>query len=85
MEDVSFPEVFPASYFCEELISRAGGVLHHLSVALDGEVGNQSSSVYRTSDETVAQKVHGMLRGQGGSVVTDDRHTVADGIVSPCV
>lgn len=33
----------------------------------------------------MAQQVHGMARRQGGSVVTDDWHAVADGIVPPGV
>jgi len=77
----SFPKVFPASYFWEEGVSRAGGVGRRLSVALDGEIGHQPSSFHCTSDETMAQQVQGMARRKCGSVVTNDWHAVPDGIV----
>lgn len=43
-----FSEVFPASYFWKERISRASSVVHRLSVAMDDVVGRQSSSLYCT-------------------------------------
>jgi len=46
---LSFLEMLPASYFWKEGISRTGGVVDHLSVALDGEVGYQSPSIHSTS------------------------------------
>lgn len=82
---VCFPEVFPASYFWKEGISRTGGVVHHLSVAVESEVSSQSSSIYRTLDQTMAQQVDGMAGWWGGSVVTNDWHAVPNGIVPPGV
>lgn len=82
---LSFPEVFPASYFWKEGLSRAGGVVYHLSVSVDGEVSNQSSSIYCTFDEMMAQQIHSIARRQGGGVVTDDGHTIPDTIVPPGV
>lgn len=77
--------MFPASYFWKEGVSRAGGVVYHLSVSVDGEVGNQSSFIYCTLDETMAQQVHSITRRQGGGVVTDDGHAIPDIIVPPGV
>lgn len=82
---MSFSEVFPASYFRKECISGTGGVADHLSVALDGEVGGQSSSLYGTLCQAMANKVHGVARRQHASVVADDGHAVADVIVAPGV
>lgn len=79
------PEVFPASHFRKEGISRAGSVVHHLSVALDGEVGGQSSSLYGTLGQVTADEVHGMARRHRASVVANDGHAVADVIVAPGV
>lgn len=81
----SFSEVFPASYFRKERISGTGGVVHHLSVALDGKVGGQSSSLYSTLGQAMADEVHGMARRHHASVVADDGHAVADVIVAPGV
>lgn len=47
---VLISEVLPGPYFWEEGVSRAAGVVHHLSVAMEGEVSNQSPSIYCTSD-----------------------------------
>lgn len=79
------PEVFPASHFRKEGISRAGSVVHHLSVALDGEVGGQSSSLYGALGQATADEVHGMARRHRASVVANDGHAVADVIVAPGV
>lgn len=84
-EVLLFPEMFPASYFWKEGVSRAGGVVHHLSVAVDGEVGCQCSSNYCTSGQMMAHQIHGMARRQGGSVVTNDWHAIPDVIVTPGV
>lgn len=82
---MSFPKVFPASYFREERISGTAGVVHHLSVALDGEVGGQSSSLHGTLGQATADQVHGVARRQRAGVVADDGHSVADVIVAPGV
>lgn len=82
---MSFSKVFPASYFRKEGVSGTGGVVHHLSVALDGEVGGQSSSPYGTLGQAVADEVHGVARRHRASVVADDGHAVADVIVAPSV
>lgn len=82
---LSFPEVFPAFYFWKEGVSGAGGVVYHLSVAMEGEVGSQCSSIDRTTDQPMAQQVHGMARRHGGSVVTNDWHPIPNLIVPPGV
>lgn len=79
---MSAPEVFPALYFGEEGLPRAAGVVHHLPVCVDGEVGGQSSSVHRTADQAVAEQVHGVPRRRGGGVVPDDRHAVSQIVVT---
>lgn len=84
-EVVSISEVFPATYFRKERISGTGGVVHHLSVALDGEVGGQSSSLHGALGQAMADEVHGMARRHLASVVADDGHAVADAIVAPGV
>lgn len=82
---MSFSEVFPALYFRKECISGTVGVVHHLSVALDGEVGGQTSSLYGTLGQAMADEVHGMARWHHASVVADYGHAVADVIVAPGV
>lgn len=52
---------------------------------MDGEVCSKSSSIYCTLHQMMAQQVHGMARWQGGSVVTNDRHTIPNAIVPPGV
>lgn len=54
-------------------------------MAVDGEVGGESLSVHGATHQPVAYQVHGVARRQRGRVVADDRHAVADGVVSPRV
>lgn len=54
-------------------------------MALDGEVGGQSSSLYGALGQATADEVHGVARRHRASVVADDRHAVADVIVAPGV
>lgn len=54
-------------------------------MAVDGEVCGESLSVHGATHQPMAYQVHGVARRQCGCIVADDRHTVADGVVSPCV
>lgn len=77
--------MFPATYFRKEGITGTGGVVDHLSVALDGKVGGQTPSLYATLGQTMADEVHGVSRWHRAGVVADDGDTVADVIAAPSV
>lgn len=77
----TYPEVFPASDLIVQSISGTGSA-HHLSVPLQGEVGNQSPAINGAGCQLISHQPHGMLGGQAGHVVSDEGNAVAYGVVS---
>lgn len=73
--------MFPAFDFFIERISRTGSV-HHLSVPLHGVVGFQSPPTDSAGCQLLSHQLHGMLGGQPGHVVSNERNTIAYGVVS---
>lgn len=74
--------MFPGFNFSKEGVTRTGGVVHHLSVALDGEVSRQCPSINSALRKSIPQQARGVAGRQRGRVVPDDRHTIADAVVS---
>ncbi|TNN57836.1 hypothetical protein EYF80_031918 [Liparis tanakae] len=58
------------------------GSAHHLSVALQHEVGDQSPAADGAGRQLIPHQPHGMLGGNRGAVVADEGNPVAHGVVS---
>lgn len=77
----TYPKVFPASDLIIESISGTRSV-YHLSVPLQGEVGYQPPTSHSAGCQLISHQPHGMLGGQTGHVVSDERNTIAYGVVT---
>jgi len=72
--------VFPASDLLVERVAGTGSA-HHLPVALQHEVGDQSPAADGAGRQPIPHQPHGMLGGNRGAVVADEGNPVAHGVV----
>lgn len=77
----TYPKVLPASDLIIERVARTGSG-HHLSVALQDEVGDQSPAADGAGRQLIPHQPHGVLGGQPDGVVPDEGNPVAHRVVS---
>ena len=76
--------MLPACDLVVESVSGTGSV-HHLPVALQGEVGLQSSSTHSVGRQLIPHQPHCMLGGQPAGVISDEGDPESDRVVTQSV